>query len=122
MNSFNGLGRITKELDLKRSKDDVAVLRFTIAIQRDKETSDFIQCVAFKKVAETISKYFNKGDMVGISGSLQTSSFEKDGKKQYSWEVAVSKISFPGTTKKLEKQEGVESETHIEDDEDIPFS
>lgn len=97
MNQVNLLGRICNELELKYTQGDkpMAVLKFSVAIQRDKEHADFIGCVAFGKTAEVISKYFCKGARIAISGRLSTNSYtNKNGQKVTSTEVLVGSIDF----------------------------
>lgn len=98
MNNVSLIGRLTKDPELKtygKGKDKGFYARFTLAVQRDKDTTDFIHCVAFGKTAEIIDTYFGKGAKMGASGSIQTSSYEDDkGDKRYSTEVIVKMIDF----------------------------
>lgn len=100
MNIVNLIGRFTAD-PKTTEKGDTIVTRFNVAINRNKDMTDFISCVAFDKTAELIEDYFGKGDMIGLTGSLHSGSFEgKDGKKVYFTEVNVSKIYFIGNRKK----------------------
>ena len=98
MNSVCLIGRLTKDIELKeygKGKDAGLMTRFTIAVQRDKETADFPSCVAFGKTAELLDAYFVKGSRVGLEGRLQTGSYEdKDGNKRYTTDVIVSRVHF----------------------------
>jgi len=109
MNRWNGIGRITAKPELRYTNSNVGVCNFTIAVTRKFKDnngvyqSDFINCVAFKKTAELICEYINKGDLLGIEGRIQTRSYEgQDGKKVYVTEVVVEQIHFL-QTKKSEK-------------------
>ena len=97
INNFVGVGRTTKDVELRYSKNGVAIANFTLAITRrfDKENADFIRCVAFKKTAELLAQYVKKGHQLGIEGSIQTDSYDdKDGKRVYTTEVIVNNMQF----------------------------
>ena len=95
MNSVNLIGRLTRDIDLKGVNTSVA--KFTIAVTRPfkKDESDFINCVAFGKTAETMATYCRKGTMVGVSGRIQTGSYtNKEGNKVYTTDVVVDRFTF----------------------------
>ena len=71
--------RLVRDVDVKESKD-LVIARFTVACNRtfDREKSDFINCVAFGKRAETIAKYFCKGSLINLEGRIQTGFYEKE--------------------------------------------
>lgn len=78
-----------------RSNNDTTVTKGTLAVNRDREHTDFINFVAFGKTAEMIEKYVTKGKLVGITGHIQTGSYtNKDGQKVYTTEVVVDRIDF----------------------------
>ena len=95
------LGRITKDLELKQTPNGVAVLQFTVAVDKGKDKgADFISCVAWRQQAEFISKYFSKGRMIAVEGKLSTRNYEdKNGSKHYITEVIVDNASFTGEAK-----------------------
>lgn len=100
MNVFNGIGRLTKDVDLRYSQAGTAVARFSIAINRPfknkngEQEVDFINCIAFGKRAETIAQYVKKGHRIGITGSVQTGSYEKEGRTIYTTDINVSDFTF----------------------------
>ena len=97
MNNWVGIGRLTKDVDLRYTPQELAVARFTIAIDDgygEKKKTDFISVVAFGKQAENCEKFLAKGRLVGVQGKIQTGSYEKDGKKVYTTDVAASNIEF----------------------------
>ena len=97
MNKVILLGRLTRDVDLKMSKDDKAYARTGIAVDRrfaKEDAADFLNVVAFGKTAEFLSKYFGKGDRLLIEGRLQTGSYEKDGVKHYTVDVVAENIEF----------------------------
>ena len=100
MNKVILIGRITKDLEVKLTSNQTKYVNFTIAVDRkfkdadgNKQT-DFINCVAWKQTADFVSKYFKKGSRIGVSGSIQTRSYEKDGQKVFITEVIVDDAEF----------------------------
>ena len=101
MNKCELIGRLTKEPEIRNTSSQVAVCKFTIAVDRkfknkdgEKET-DFINCVAWRQTATFISSYFHKGSKIAIVGSIQTRTFDgDDGKRQYITEVVVDEAEF----------------------------
>ncbi len=93
-------GRLTKEPELRQNKDK-AVCLFKVATDDGKtkagdKVTNFHDCVAFGNTAETIGKYFAKGDPIIVSGSLSSRSYtNKDGEKVYTTEVIVDRFTFP---------------------------
>lgn len=124
MNKVQLIGRVTKELELRRTQGGSAVTSFTLAVDRRKQDgekdTDFISCVAFSKTAEVLSKYVKKGHRLGLVGRIMTGSYERDGKKVYTTDVVVEDFDF------LEKKEqGSVMIPHelqeAEDDDELPF-
>lgn len=104
------MGRITHELDLKVTPSGVSVLQFNVAIDRsyvkqgEERQTDFIACVAWRQQAEFISKYFGKGRMIAIEGSLRSRTYDdKNGSKHYVTEVYVDSVSFTGEPKQQQQ-------------------
>lgn len=100
MNKVILVGRITKDPEIKLTANQTKYSNFTIAVDRrfkdqnGERQADFINCVAWKQTAEFINKYFHKGSRIGISGSIQTRSYEKDGQKVFITEVLVEDAEF----------------------------
>ncbi len=100
MNKAILVGRLTKDPELKTTGSGVSVCSFTIAINRRFKNAegnydaDFINCVAWRQQAEFLSRYFAKGRMVGVVGSIQTRNYEKDGQRVYVTEVVADEINF----------------------------
>ena len=96
------MGRLTRDPELRRTGSGIAVASFTVAVDRDfggrdggeKET-DFIDCVAWRQTGEFVSKYFHKGQLVAVCGSIQTRVWEdKQGSKRKSVEVVADEVHF----------------------------
>ena len=99
MNIVNLIGRLTAEPKVTETKETM-VARFTVAINRNKDMTDFISCVCFNKTAELVGDYFGKGDMIGLTGSLHSGSYDgKDGNRVYFTEVNVNRVYFVGNRK-----------------------
>lgn len=100
------MGRLTKDVELRRTNTGTAVASFTLAVDRDfgeKET-DFIEVVAWRQTAEFVSKYFSKGRMAVVSGRLQIRSWnDKDGNKRKTAEVVADNVYF-GDSKKDDQE------------------
>ena len=101
MNKVVLVGRLTAKPELRYTSSNTAFLRFTIAVNRNftsadgKREADFINVVAWRKQAETISKYFDKGNLIAIEGRLQTGSYDdRDGNKRYTMDVALDNFEF----------------------------
>ena len=106
MNKAILMGRLTRDPELRysQSADPIAILRFSIAVnKRIKNDSgpdaDFIDCVAFGKTGEFINQYFKKGAMIAVEGRIQTSSWDdkESGQKRYRTEVIVDQSYFTGS-------------------------
>ena len=116
MNSVCLTGRLVANTELKTTPNGKMVTNFTLAVPRDKETTYFIDCVAWSKTAETINRNIRKGDMFGIEGELQTRTYtDNSGKNHKRTEVQVKQITFL-QPKAKEEEEPVEVV-----DEDLPF-
>ena len=122
-------GRITADPELKQTPQGVSVLTFSLAINRKgtKETTDFINCVAWRNTAEFISKYFQKGSSIVLDGSIQVRSYQdKDNNKRQAVEVVVSDAYFVDSKGEIEApQVAFTTDTpkfeEIATDDDLPF-
>lgn len=103
MNKVVLIGRTTKSPELRYAPGTgTAVCRFTLAVQRafKKDEADFINCVAFGKIGETIAQYVLKGRQVAISGSIRTGSYDNNaGNKVYTTDVVLDGFEFIGNNK-----------------------
>ena len=96
MNNVCLIGRVTKDVQERRTQNGTPVVSFTLAVDRRKKEdgADFIPCIAWDKSAETIARYVHKGDMFGVTGYIQTRSYEKDGRRNYATEVVTTGFKF----------------------------
>lgn len=106
-NKVTLLGRLTKDPVLEYTQNNKAYIRFNLAVDKNltrekrqelesknQPTADFINCVCFGSMAETISKYSGKGLRILINGRIQTGSFEKDGQRVFTTDVVANNIEF----------------------------
>jgi len=123
------MGRFTRDPELKSTPQGVSTCSFALAVDRnftregEERKADFINCVAWRQTAEFISKYFKKGSMVALEGSIQTRSWDdNEGKKRYATEVIVHNIYFAES--KREASEPVYDTPPVPtmgQDDDLPF-
>ena len=109
LNHIIVMGRLTRDVELRRTDSGKPVASFTVACDRDhapegrERETDFIDCVAWQGTAEFVDKYFNKGSMIIAEGRLQLRNWtDKDGNKRRSAEVLVSHVYFGEAKKSLE--------------------
>lgn len=123
MNSVILLGRLTKDIELKYTTSQMAVARFTVAIDEgysDKKKTNFISCMAFGKTAENMERFTGKGKKIGVQGRIQTGSYtNKDGATVYTTDVVADRVEFVEWGDKKQEQEAPEGFAAI--NEDIPF-
>ena len=113
MNVFSGVGRIVRDIELRKTGTGKSVVNFTLAINRkyDRDQTDFISCISWDKTADFMSAYLGKGALVSIEGRIQTGSYEDvGGKTVYTTDVVVdnlqaleSKAQREGTSPKFDK-------------------
>ena len=101
MNRVELVGRLTAKPELRYTGSNVPFSRFTVAVNRtfsnnngERET-DFINCVVWRKQAENVCNYLNKGSLVSVEGRIQTGSYDgQDGNKRYTTEVVADSVQF----------------------------
>jgi single-strand DNA-binding protein len=129
MNTWCGIGRITKDVEVRYTTSQMAVTSFTVAIDRhDKEKNcDFVSCVAFGKTAENMEKYLSKGDKIAVVGRIQTGSYKnKDGKTVYTTDIIANNVEFietKGNSQKTEPKSDADGFMQMSDTmkEELPF-
>lgn len=101
INSVVLVGRLTKDPELKYTQSGIAVTRFTLAVNRNftnqqgQREADFVNCVVWRKSAESTANYLKKGSLAGVTGRIQTSNFEgKDGNRVFMTEVIAESVQF----------------------------
>lgn len=133
------MGRLTFEPEVRTTPSGVSVMRFQVACDRKYQRSgqdrqaDFIDCVAWRQTAEFIGRYFHKGSMIAVEGTLQTSSYtDKNGNQRKQVEVLANNVSFCGSKSEMSGAAGSQASPNyssadnsdfdeIPDDDDLPF-
>ena len=99
------VGRLTKDVELRKTPNGASVVQFTLAVGRrikkeGQAEADFINCVAWNKTAELMAQYLQKGAQIGIEGRIQTRKYDdKDGKTVYITEVWCDSLTFLETNR-----------------------
>ena len=95
------MGRLVADPEIRHTPNDIAVTSFTIAVDRSyvksgaERQADFIDIVAWRATAEFVCKYFRKGQMIAVQGSIQTRSYtDKDGNKRKAFEIVADNVHF----------------------------
>ena len=138
------MGRLTYEPELRKTPSDVSVLSFQVACDRSyqragaERQADFIDCVAWRQTAEFISRYFHKGSMIAVEGTIQTSNYtDKNGNNRKQIEVLANNVSFCGSKSEsgnaaptggynepapsYANADNSDFEEIVDDDDDLPF-
>lgn len=132
------MGRLTADPELKQTPSGTSVTAFSLAVERsfakagEERQTDFINIVAWRNTAEFVSRYFTKGMLVAVEGSIQTRRYQdKNGNNRTAFEVVASQVHF--AEKKREQQSGFTNqpafipanneftEVAVDDDDDLPF-
>ncbi|EGQ1672951.1 single-stranded DNA-binding protein [Staphylococcus pseudintermedius] len=95
------VGRLTKDPEFRTTQSGVEVATFTLAVNRNyknkngEQQADFINCIVFRKQAENVNNYLNKGNLAGVDGRLQSRSYEnQEGRRVYVTEVICDSVQF----------------------------
>lgn len=95
------MGRLTAEPDYRTTPSGVAMARFTLAVERDftgqnnERQTDFLDVIVWRQRADFVSKYFHKGQLVAVQGSIQVSSYtDREGNKRRSWDIVADQVYF----------------------------
>lgn len=137
LNHITIMGRIVKDLELRRTQSGHAVCSFTLAVPRDfreqdgSKAVDWINCIAWRQSAEYICKYGKKGRLLALEGRLQSREYtDRNGVKKTAWEVTANNIYFADkddrdasgdTTRDASGDTKTEGIAEIEEDGDLPF-
>ena len=119
-------GRLVRDIEVRNTNTQIPVATFTLAVERDyvtgtERTVDFFDIVAWRKTAEFAQKYFGKGSLMIVDGTLQTRKWEdKNGNSRVNWEVIANHIYF-GDSKRQETKEPKPDFEEVNDDEELPF-
>lgn len=130
------MGRLTRDPEMRHTNSGTPVTSFSIAIDNgygDNKRTDFVNCIAWNKTAEFVSKHFAKGKMIIVIGRISTRSWEtQDGKRAYATEVVANEVNFgesktspqlntPQTAAQPPMQDDDDDFTPLDEDDDLPF-
>ena len=123
LNHVDLQGRLVRDPDCREIAAGKQLATFTLAVDKNKDATDFIDCQAFDKTAETVGKYVHKGDMIVVSGRLAINQWkDKEGKNRKDFRVTVYDVNFCGGRKAEEDRpkysQGFEE---LPDDGELPF-
>lgn len=130
MNNICIIGRLTTAPEIKKTTSGVSVCSASIAVDRDykvngEKATDFVPCVFWRGTAEFVGKYFNKGDMIAVVGSLESRKYkDKEGNNRTVWEVKADKVNFCGGKKETIQDNNTQTFEDVSDElsgEDLPF-
>jgi single-strand DNA-binding protein len=101
INSVTLVGRLTKDIDLRKTSSNTSVCNFTVAVDRrfqsqqnGGQTADFINCIAWRQSADFLASYATKGTVVGVEGRIQTRSYDGQNGKVYVTEVVADNVQI----------------------------
>lgn len=120
MNKVILSGRLTKDVELRRTPNGTPVTSFNLAVDRVKKgETDFFSCIAWNKLAEIINQYVSKGNKILVEGILQNRKYvDQQGNNKIITEVVVSNIEFLESKKKEDQQQNT---FEVSDESDLPF-
>jgi single-strand DNA-binding protein len=138
MNRVILVGRITKDPELKKTAQDIAVINFTIAVNRNytyqkgEKQSYIVSCVVWIKKAENVAKYVSNGMLLGVEGRIQTRQYESETGMKYITEVLCDSVQFlenkssnqsfeDSSSTKSQSDEFYETSKKLAAEDDLPF-
>lgn len=128
MNNVSLIGRLTKDLELKKTPTNTSVTSFILAVNRrfkseGQPDADFIRCIAWNKTAETMCKYLKKGSQIGVEGRIQTGQYEdKSGATVYTTDIVVEQFTFVGSNENNGNANDMDNNSTLDiSSDDLPF-
>ena len=139
LNSIIIMGRLTADPELRTTSSGLSVTSFSVAVDRnfvragEEKKTDFLNVVAWRQQADFVTRYFRKGSMIAVQGTLQTRNYEdKSGNKRVAYEIVAEQVSFCGSKSESGSYSGdnnassynnstVNDFSAVVDDDDLPF-
>lgn len=125
------VGRITRDPELRYTQSNIAVVSFTLAVNRmfadqsGERQADFIQCVVWRKQAENLARYVSKGALLGVEGRIQTRTYESDQGTRYITEIVCDSVQFLESRTEGQQTDDsddfYEASTKLSVEDDLPF-
>ncbi|NME49882.1 single-stranded DNA-binding protein [Enterococcus cecorum] len=121
MNHVQLIGRLTKDPELRYTSQGVGVATFTLAVQRNysdnngERQTDFIQCISWRKLAETIANHLVKGSLIACEGRIQTRNYEnQQGQRVYVTEIVVNEVQFLESKKQMQHRKSTKQQSFLD--------
>lgn len=121
MNHVQLIGRLTKDPELRYTSQGVGVATFTLAVQRNysdnngERQTDFIQCISWRKLAETIANHLVKGSLIACEGRIQTRNYEnQQGQRVYVTEVVVNEVQFLERKEQMQHRKSTKQQSFLD--------
>lgn len=121
MNHVQLIGRLTKDPELRYTSQGIAVATFTLAVQRNysdnngERQTDFIQCISWRKLAETIANHLVKGSLIACEGRIQTRNYEnQQGQRVYVTEVVVNEVQFLESKEQMQHRKATKQQSFLD--------
>lgn len=117
------VGRLTKDVEVKKTQSGLSVASFTVACDRrlsqeqrnnNEQSADFISCVAWRGSADFLGNYAHKGDTVGVEGRIQTRTYDRDGQKVYVTEIVANSVSILHSTQPRQAQAQTQPQQQVQ--------
>lgn len=127
MNNCNFIGRLTKDPEAKRTTSGKVFCNFSLAIDRGykdaqgNKVTDFIPCVAWDNTANLVTQYFKKGNLIGVTGRMESRSYDDNGTKRTNYSILVISIDFIQGKSDSKPQENNIEPNPYSDAEEVPF-
>ena len=114
MNNVVLVGRLTRDIEVRKTASGLSVATFTVACDRrvargqdgnNQQSADFISCVAWRQAADFLGSYAHKGALVGVEGRIQTRNYDRDGQRVYVVEVLANSVNLLHSKQTVQSQE-----------------
>ena len=121
MNNFNGIGRIATEIEIRYTKDGTAVANFSLALDNYGDKTSFVEVTCWRKLAENVAEYMEKGRQIGITGELVQDRWEKDGQKRSKIKINARNVKFLSYNNENKQSGQLGGNGQEDDDIEVPF-
>ena len=124
MNRVCLIGRLTKDIEVRATMSGKKVTSFTLAVNRTKDLTDWVPCVAWEKTVDILQSYTHKGSQIAVEGSIQTSSYDdpnRPGTKVFKCEVLVDRIQLLDKREETQTTQVPVPQVIEVEDTDLPF-
>lgn len=129
MNIAELIGRISNDLEIRKTNSNKSILDINLAVKRDKEKTDFIRVVCWEQRADYLNSYAKKGTLIAVVGRIETDTYEKNGNKVYTTYITAEQVEILNQPKDKQVDEDTnnfggsrsEAVNSIVEPQDLPF-